>query len=92
MRPVLPLHLAKLDELQVGFVHQCRGVQSVVSTFTAKPVMRQFPKLIVEHRQESFERLLITFLPAQQHLGNIDLRRHRLVVPDWLIVLETPSA
>ena len=66
MLPVLKLTCALFFQTQISFVYQGRPLQSMVRTLVAQVVMRDPSQLVINKRDYSAQRLLITGLPVPQ--------------------------
>ena len=71
VRPVFPGRIGMVDELEVGFVHQRRGVERVVFALEIALLARQLVELVVDQRQQLLEGLAIAVAVVLQQLGNL---------------------
>ena len=78
---VLPLRLLLTDETKVGFVNQCRALQCVVGAFPPKVTSRQAAQFVVNQRNQSLSRTLISLAPIQEKLADPFGRRWIHVSP-----------
>jgi len=84
---VLPLHTFVVDQSQVGFVHQRRGLQAVASSLAFQVVVRQTVELVVHDWGQLRERALVpvasgTEKPAdlsRDHFTDARVPMHRAV-------------
>lgn len=77
MRAVLPFHLSDVYQSDKGFVDQRCCLQGVVNPFVRHMAARQPSELIVDERDQLFQRGLIAAAPVNQQPR--DLRRTRTV-------------
>jgi hypothetical protein len=75
MGAVVPLHLIDLDQTEIHFADQRRGLQCVPASFARHVVLSHAVKLLVDSIGEPFEGLLITSAPSMQELGDFRWRR-----------------
>jgi hypothetical protein len=88
MRAVLPLHLSHVYQPDKSFVDQCRCLQGVANAFVGHMTARQPPELVVDERDQLFQRPLITAAPVNQQPR--DFRRTRTVDHSRRLVHEKP--
>jgi len=70
MPPILQGHVG-LNQPQEGFMHHCRGLQSVAASLRAHVVARQSPQFVVHQRRQTIQRLRMARSPLGQQLGEI---------------------
>ena len=73
VRPILPLHVPLVDQLEVGLVHERGALERVIGALAREIPAGNRPELPVDERHQPFERLRAAILPLDQQLG--DLRR-----------------
>ena len=66
MGAVPPVHAFGIDQPQVGFVDQGRGLQAVAGAFAPHVVVRQDDGALVDDRRQQGERTLIPVAPRPQ--------------------------
>ena len=49
MRPALPVDLGVIDQAQVSFVHQGRGLERVVAALASQVAARYVAEFVVDH-------------------------------------------
>jgi hypothetical protein len=79
VRAVLPVDPLNLDEPQIGFVHEGRGLQRMTRPLMAHMPPREPAQLVVDQRHEPVERSRLTAAPGHQQLGRV-----RRLVPNAL--------
>ena len=71
MRAALPLHLALVDELEVGVVHERRCLKCVTGPFTAQMMVSKPAELAVDGINQAVSRLLIPLTPRGKQLRDV---------------------
>ena len=71
MRPVVPTHLSDIDQPQIDFVDECRGLESVTGTFSGHVVPRRPVQFLVHQRHKFLQRLLISGAPGPEQAGDL---------------------
>lgn len=67
VRPALPVGLLLVNQTEISFVHQSRGLQRMVGTLMGHEVRRQPPELIIDKRDNLNGRVAVACgHPAQQ--------------------------
>jgi hypothetical protein len=69
VRAVGPLNVSLIDEPDVSFVDQSRGLQSVTFALTAHVAARKAMEFVVDKRIQLIERGLVSFTPRGEELG-----------------------
>jgi hypothetical protein len=64
VRAVLPLHAARLNQLEIGFINQRSSLQRMAGPLTADVSVGQAPQFSVDQRDQSVERRLIPARPG----------------------------
>jgi len=71
VRAVLPLNALGVDKAHVRLVHQCGGLQTVSGTLASHAAPRDPMELVLDHRQQTPERLVIAIPPRVQKSGYV---------------------
>jgi hypothetical protein len=71
LRAVLPLGASLVDEPEVRFVDERRGLQGVIVRFTPHCSGRLAVQLGINDRQQPFARTCVALTPRQQEWGDI---------------------
>jgi len=66
LRPVLPVHLRLVHQLEVGFVHQRGGLQGVALPLHPHVPMGDAPQFAFHLRQQPVQALLVSGPPAEE--------------------------
>jgi hypothetical protein len=77
MRAILPPHLARINQPQIGLVDQRRGLQRVARLLAVHVVSGQSAQLFINQRHELLQRQLIASAPGQQQMSDFLDRRLR---------------
>jgi hypothetical protein len=77
MCAVLPVDTSLIDQLQVGLVDQCGGLEGVVGSFPPQLARCDAAQLVVNERQQSIEGVPIAPGPIEEHRGDVAGRRHQ---------------
>jgi hypothetical protein len=56
---------ARIDETQIGFVDERRGLKRVADAFAGHIAMGQEMKLVVHQRHQPIQRLRVALIPGQ---------------------------
>jgi hypothetical protein len=78
---VLPLRLTLANETKVGFINQGGALKCVVGAFAPKMTPRQAAQFVVNQRNQSLSRALISLAPIQEKLADPFGRRRIHVSP-----------
>jgi hypothetical protein len=70
MCAILPGHLLYIDEPQIRFVHQCRGLKGMARALVAHVVVGQAAQLVVEQRRQAVKRGDVPSAPCLQKTGD----------------------
>src|SRR5262249_29488739 len=76
VRAILTGHIA-VNQTQVRFVDQSRGLQGMTRSLAAHVVASQASQFVFNDRDQPVERDLIAFPPFKQQLGHLPQRVHR---------------
>ena len=71
MGAVLPVHALVIDQPQVGFVDQGRGLQAVAGALAPHVVVRQTTEFVVDDRHQEGERKLIPVAPRSEKRADV---------------------
>jgi hypothetical protein len=71
MRAALPLHIALVDELKVGVVHERRCLECVTRPFPAQMMVSEAAELDVHGVNQVVPRLLISPTPCDKQLRDV---------------------
>ncbi len=79
MGTVLPPHLTRVDEPQIGFVDQCRRLQCMAGPLAGHVVAREAVEVVVNQRCQRSKCLRISLAPSQKELRDVSAAcLHRL--------------
>ena len=67
MRPVFPVHLALINQLQIRLVDQSGRLKRVALTFAAQETGCLTMKFLINERQQFIQRFPLTAGPRTQH-------------------------
>src|SRR5688572_13086606 len=71
MGAVLPVNALVIDQPQVGFVDQGRGLQAVAGALAPHVVVRQTTEFVVDDRHQEGERTLISVAPRSEKRADV---------------------
>ena len=66
----LPLHAARADEPQIGFIDQPRGLQRMPGALAMQAAPRDRAQLAIDEGDQPFERRLVAAAPFEEQLGD----------------------
>src|ERR1019366_2282371 len=69
VRAVLPIDVVDVDQLQVGFMHERRGLDRISRAFIPHETPGQASKLVINARRQPLERVLVFARPGAQKLS-----------------------
>src|SRR5215472_566589 len=75
MSTVLPVDLRTVNQLQVNFIHQRRGLQRVVRLFPAHVVLGEPVQFFLHEWDQTSQSALIPVPPSLEKLGYFDTQR-----------------
>jgi hypothetical protein len=64
MGTILPFHLIAIDQPEVSFMDQGRGLEAMAGSFAPHVVMRKTAEFGVNDGDQAFERIQITATPG----------------------------
>ena len=68
---ILCLETRLVEELQVGLVHQCRGVENGITTMTRQLEMGDAAQIVVDERHQPTKRKVVTFSVCDQEIRDV---------------------
>src|SRR5207253_6170003 len=68
---ILPARIVLIDQLEVRFVNQRRGLQRVAWPLAIEKVVRQIARFYVDQRYERLQCLLIAIAPFKEQSGYV---------------------
>src|SRR5215213_5272985 len=71
MGAVLPVHALVIDQPQVGFVDESRGLQAMAGALAPHVVVRQTTEFVVDDRHQEGERKLIPVAPGSEKRADV---------------------
>jgi hypothetical protein len=71
MCAVLPRHIVRVHQAQVGLVHQRRGLQAVVRSLVGHVALRNPVQLSVDERNQPLESGFVALPPFQEQPGDL---------------------
>ena len=71
VRAALPLHLALIDELKVGIVHERCRLECVTRPFPTQMMVSEPAELAVDGVNQVVPRLLISLTPCDKQLRDV---------------------
>src|SRR5215467_6326588 len=74
MGTVLPVDLRNVNQLQVNFIHQRRGLKRVVRLFPAHVVLGEPVQFLLHEWDQTIQSALIPLPPSLEKLGYFDAR------------------
>src|SRR5262245_56500842 len=77
MCSILPTHMALVDEPKVDLMDERRRLKRVVYALTSKLAGRDAPELVIDERQQLFERSGVASTPVGQQRRDAPGRGHR---------------
>jgi len=75
MGAILPVHALIIHQAQVGFVDQCRGLETVAVALTLHVATRQAVELVINDGGQPFERSLVSVAPGAEKRAYIGFSR-----------------
>ena len=70
VRAVLPLRRTLAGQAQIGLVHQCRTLQSMIAAFLTQVVPGKPAQLVIDERHQGLQSGAISIAPAHEEAGN----------------------
>ena len=70
MRPILPVHVLRIHQPQVGLVHEGGGLEAVACSFAAHAPSGDPLQLLMDERSQSGERGLVAGSPREEEPGH----------------------
>ena len=68
---ILTVHILLLDQAQVGFMHQRRGLQQMIGAFASHVIRCEAAQFVIDQRHELLQACLIPIAPCLEHFGNL---------------------
>ena len=76
VRAVLPLDSVHIDQTDVGFVDECRGLERVVGALASHVAPGQCVELLVDERNELVEGRFLTLAPREEQVSGVRSSGH----------------
>lgn len=73
---VLPIHRARIDETDVRFMHQRRGVRPAFGSLPSEVLASQLAQMVVDERRQAVERRCIAATPCLEKSRDVGERWH----------------
>jgi hypothetical protein len=70
VRPVLPVHVLRVNQPKIRLVHQRRGLKAVARPLASHAAPGDAPQLLMDERRQLGERFLVARSPGQQEAGH----------------------
>jgi hypothetical protein len=71
MRPIVPRHIVGIDEPQIGFVDQRRGLEAMPRTLSGHASARDLMKLPLYERNQPAQGGFVALTPFQKQSGGL---------------------
>jgi hypothetical protein len=71
MRAILPPHMSLIDQLQVGVVNECRGLERVARPLPAKVMVSETAKFTIHCVKQLVSRVPIPIAPGHEQTGDV---------------------
>lgn len=66
VRPVLPVHLALIDDAYIDLMNQSRCLEGMLASFLAQITAGEPSQLGIDDRKEPIQRIAVAFAPVEE--------------------------